>query len=72
MDCIRFREMVVEIAGSGSATAEMEEHMKECPECRAYYTRFAETVDLLTPKHMPAAHAKRKPARSRFVPMRAG
>lgn len=67
MDCIRFREMVVEIAGSGSATAEMEEHMKECPECRAYYTRFAETVDLLTPKHMPAAHAKRKPARSRFV-----
>lgn len=67
MDCIRFREMVVEIAGSGSATAEMEEHMKECPECRAYYKRFAETVDLLTPKHMPAAHAKRKPARSRFV-----
>lgn len=67
MDCIRFREMVVEIAGSGSAAAEMEEHMKECPECRAYYKRFAETVDLLTPKHMPAAHAKRKPARSRFV-----
>ena len=67
MDCIRFREMVVEIAGSGSATAEMEEHMKECPECRAYYKRFAETVDLLIPKHMPAAHAKRKPARSRFV-----
>ena len=59
--------MVVEIAGSGSAAAEMEEHMKECPECRAYYKRFAETVDLLTPKHMPAAHAKRRSARSRFV-----
>lgn len=67
MDCIRFRDMVAETAGSGSAAAEMDEHMKECPECRAYYKRFAETVDLLTPKHMPAANAKRRSARSRFV-----
>lgn len=67
MDCIRFRDMVAETAGNGSVTAEMEEHMKECPECRAYYKRFSETVDLLTPKHMPAAQAKRRPARSRFL-----
>lgn len=67
MDCIRFRDMVAETAGCGSVTAEMEEHMKECPECRAYYKRFSETVDLLTPKHMPVAHAKRGPARSRFL-----
>lgn len=67
MDCIRFRDMVAETAGCGSVTAEMEEHMKECPECRAYYKRFSETVDLLTPKHMPVAQAKRRPARSRFL-----
>lgn len=67
MDCIRFRDMVAETAGSGSVTAEMEEHMKECSECRTYYERFVETVDLLTPKHMPAAHAKSRPARSRFL-----
>lgn len=67
MDCIRFRDMVAETAGCGSVTAEMEEHMKECPECRAYYKRFSETVDLLTPKHMPLAHAKRRPARSRIL-----
>lgn len=67
MDCIRFRDMVAETAGCGSVTAEMEEHMKECPECRAYYKRFSETVDLLTPKHMPVAQVKRRPARSRFL-----
>ena len=67
MDCIRFRDMVAETAGCGSVTAEMKEHMKECPECRAYYKRFSETVDLLTPKHMPVAQVKRRPARSRFL-----
>lgn len=59
--------MVAETAGCGSVTAEMKEHMKECPECRAYYKRFSETVDLLTPKHMPVAQVKRRPARSRFL-----
>lgn len=36
------------------------QHLKECPECRAYYGRCSEAVNLLTPKHIPSVPVSKK------------
>ena len=52
MKCNKFREKVADLFDKTidmQTQAELDEHMKSCPECKAYYDELRETFDMLQP-----------------------
>jgi len=53
MKCNKFREKVADLFDKTidmQTQAELDEHMKSCPECKAYYDELRETFDMLQPR----------------------
>lgn len=49
---------------------ELVQHLKECPECRAYYGRCSKAVNLLSPKHIPSVPERKKKIRNFYLSMK--
>lgn len=49
---------------------ELIQHLKECPECRAYYGRCSKAVNLLRPKHVPSVPEREKKIRNFYLSMK--
>ena len=52
MKCNEFKEKVADLFDKTidmQTQAELDEHMKSCPECKAYYDELRETFDMLQP-----------------------
>lgn len=49
---------------------ELVQHLKECPECRAYYGRCSKAVNLLSPKHIPTVPERKKKIRNFYLSMK--
>ena len=55
MKCNEFKEKVADLFDKTidmQTQAELDEHMKSCPECKAYYDELRETFDMLQPKEV--------------------
>ena len=55
MKCNEFKEKVADLFDKTidmQTQAQLSEHMKSCPECKAYYEELRETFDMLQPKEV--------------------
>ena len=55
MKCNEFKEKVADLFDKTidmQTQAQLSEHMKICPECKAYYEELRETFDVLQPKEV--------------------
>ena len=55
MKCNEFKEKVADLFDKTidmQTQAELDEHMKSCPECKAYYEELRETFNMLQPKEV--------------------
>ena len=55
MKCNEFREKVADLFDKTidkQTQAELDEHMKSCPECKAYYDELREAFDMLQPREV--------------------
>ncbi len=55
MKCNEFKEKVADLFDKTidmQTQAQLDEHMKSCPECKAYYEELRETFDMLQPKEV--------------------
>lgn len=71
MDCRYFKERIAEMFDVGTEPDdELVQHLKECPECRAYYGRCSKAVNLLSPKHIPSVPERKKKIRNFYLSMK--
>ncbi len=65
MKCNEFKEKVADLFDKTidmQTQAELDEHMKSCPECKAYYEELRETFDMLQPKEVESEERREKSA----------
>lgn len=63
MKCNEFKEKVADLFDKTidmQTQAKLSEHMKSCPECKAYYEELRETFDMLQPKESEEREVKNK------------
>ena len=68
MKCNEFKEKVADLFDKTidmQTQAQLSEHMKSCPECKAYYEELRETFDMLQPKEVKSE--ERRVLRPSFV-----
>lgn len=71
MDCRYFKERIADMFDVGTEPDdELIQHLKECPECRAYYGRCSKAVNLLRPKHVPSVPEREKKIRNFYLSMK--
>lgn len=65
MKCNEFKEKVADLFDKTidmQTQAQLSEHMKSCPECKAYYEELRETFDMLQPKEVESEERREKSA----------
>ncbi|MBP5392495.1 MAG: zf-HC2 domain-containing protein [Bacteroidaceae bacterium] len=64
MKCNEFKEKVADLFDKTidlQTQAQLSEHMKNCPECKAYYEELRETFDMLQPEEVKSEERRLRP-----------
>ena len=72
MKCNEFKEKVADLFDKTidmQTQAQLSEHMKSCPECKAYYEELRETFDMLQPREV-RSEERRVKNKSNFITLR--